>query len=108
MAPPDTLCHYGQPRRKKQMAKKQKSPDTLEGIRELADAASPSGRRPWIGRSAAQRICSMVGVGPGSVPAEAATIRPLLRKVRPAAHGMSRKTWANLLSRFRMELRLAG
>jgi integrase len=90
------------------MAPNQKSQDTLEGVRQLGDAASPAGRRRWIGRSATERICTMVGVSPTSVPAEAASIRALLRKVRPAAHGMMRKTWANVLSRFRAELRLAG
>jgi integrase len=31
----------------------------------------------------------------------------MLAKIRPAAHGMTSKTWANVLSRFRQELRLA-
>ena len=37
----------------------------------------------------------------------APAVRDLLAKIRPAAHGMTCKTWANLLSRFRRELRLA-
>ena len=34
-------------------------------------------------------------------------MRAMIAKVRPAAHGVSSKTWANLLSRFRAALRLA-
>ena len=49
----------------------------------------------------------MAGDAPASVPADAPSIRALLAKIRPAAHGMTPKTWANLLSRFRAELRLA-
>jgi integrase len=89
------------------MAHDPKTPETLEDVRQFAEKRSPSGRRPWIGRSATERVCDMAGVQPASVPAEAASIRALLRKVRPAAHGMSPKTWANVLSRFRVELRLA-
>jgi integrase len=107
MAPPGIFCHHGQLEGKKPMANQPKTRDTLEGVRELADTASLPGRRRWIGRSATERICEMAGVAPASVPAEAPSIRGLLRKIRPAAHGITDKTWANLLSRFRMELRLA-
>jgi hypothetical protein len=75
---------------------------------QLANTASPAERRPWIGKSATERICTMAGVAPGSVPADAPCGRAMLSKIRPAAHGITAKTWANLLSRFRMELRLAG
>ena len=49
----------------------------------------------------------MACVTPTHVPAEAPSIRAMLAKFRPAAHGMTSKTWANVLSRFRQELRLA-
>jgi integrase len=90
------------------MAKNTKTAETLEDVRQLAEKGSPSERRPWIGRLATERVCDMAGMQPASVPAEAASIRALLRKVRPAAHGMSPKTWANVLSRFRVELRFAA
>jgi hypothetical protein len=90
------------------MAKDTKTAETLEDVGQLAEKGSPSGRRPWIGRSATERVCDMARVQPASVPAEAASIRALLRKVRPAANGMSPKTWANVVSRLRVELRLAG
>ena len=41
------------------------------------------------------------------MPADAPSIRVLLAKIRPAAHGITAKTWANLLSRLRSELRHA-
>ena len=49
----------------------------------------------------------MAGVAPAQMVAEAPRIRALLATIRPAVHGMTPKTWANLLSRFRRELRLA-
>jgi integrase len=101
-------CHQRPTKKEKTMANNPKSPATLEGVRELADKASLPGRRPWIGRSATQRICTMAGVSPASVPAETVSIRALLRKFRPAAHGISQKTWTNVLSRFRVELRFAA
>ena len=90
------------------MANEHKTPTTLEEVMQLANTASPAERRPWIGKSATERICTMAGVAPGSVPADAPCVRAMLSKIRPAAHGITAKTWANLLSRFRMELRLAG
>jgi hypothetical protein len=48
----------------------------------------------------------MAGAVPAQVVAEAPGIRALLTKIRPAAHGVTPKTWVNLLSRFRQELRI--
>jgi integrase len=108
MSPSVTVCHqWPKTNKEKTMADTQKRPDTLEDVCQLADRASPPGRRRWIGKSATERICAMAGINPASVPAEAASIRALLAKIRPAAHGMSAKTWANVLSRFRVELRHA-
>ncbi|MBK5197070.1 MAG: site-specific integrase [Methyloceanibacter sp.] len=90
------------------MANDHKTPTTLEEVMQFANIASPAERRPWIGKSATERICTMAGVAPASVPADAPSVRAMLSKIRPAAHGITAKTWANLLSRFRMELRLAG
>jgi len=50
----------------------------------------------------------MAGKPPAEVPAEPAAIKILLCGIRPAAHQITPKTWANLLSRFRQELRLSG
>jgi hypothetical protein len=88
------------------MADQQNCPKTLEEVHQLVESSDPPGRRR-NGRSATERICAMAGVAPAQIPAEAASIRALLAKVRPAAHGMIPKTWANMQSRFRQELRLA-
>jgi integrase len=58
--------------------------------------------------SAVKRICEMAGVPPAMVPAEATALRAMIAKIRPAAHGVKEKTWANLLSQFRAALRLAA
>lgn len=58
--------------------------------------------------SAIKRICEMAAVAPATLPAKAPAVRAILAKIRPAAHGVSSKTWCNLLSRFRAALRLAG
>jgi hypothetical protein len=89
------------------MANNQKNPVTLEDVRQSVDTATPSGGRPWIGRPATERICAMAGMSPASVLANSRSIRATLAKIRPAAHRISAKTWANLLSQFRKELRLA-
>jgi hypothetical protein len=58
--------------------------------------------------SAIKRICEMASAAAATVPAEAPIIRAMIAKIRPAAHGVKEKTWANLLSRLRAALRLAG
>ena len=89
------------------MANDKNHQKTLEDVRRLVESADPPGLRRRNGRSASERICAMAGVTPAQVPAEAPIIRAMLAKIRPAAHGMTSKTWANVLSRFRQELRLA-
>ena len=77
---------------------------TLEEVHQLVESAPGRWRN---GRSATERICAMAGAAPAQIPAEAPSIRAMLAKIHPAAHGMTPKTWANLQSRFRQELRLA-
>ena len=81
---------------------------TLQDVLNAVQKAdlSPVQNRDMI--SATRRVCEMVGSGPATLPADAPTIRAMVAKIRPAAHGVSHKTWANLLSRFRAALRLAG
>jgi integrase len=85
------------------MPERQNAKKTLEDIRQ----AVRKGTLRHHGKSATERICAMADVLPAMVAADASTIRALLRKVSPALHGMTSKSWANLLSRFRQELRLA-
>lgn len=48
----------------------------------------------------------MAGVVPATAEATARALRQMLKRVQPAAHGVTQKTWANLLSGFRAALRL--
>ena len=89
------------------MADSQKYKKTLENVRQTVERDNFPRRARPNGRSATERMCAMAGVSPAQAAADAPAIRALLRKVRPALHGMTPKTWANLLSRFRHELRLA-
>ncbi len=89
------------------MAQEQKYHKTLEDVHQFVVSAETPEQRRRNGKSATERICKMAGVLPIQVPATAPAVRDLLSTVRPAAHGITRKTWANLLSRFRRELRLA-
>ena len=66
----------------------------------------PTRRRDLI--SAVNRIAEMAQVTPGFVPAQPANLRDMVRKIRPALHGVSEKTWANLRSSFVAALELAG
>src|SRR5262245_517124 len=59
-------------------------------------------------KSAVKRVCDIAGCTPRTLPLEVAGLRKTLRKASPAAHDITPKTWANLLSRFRAALRLAG
>ena len=89
------------------MAQERKAQKTLEDVRKIVEWAGTPDQPRRNGKSATERIGAMAGVSLAQVPADAPGIRALLRKVRPALHGMTSKTWANLLSRFRQELRLA-
>jgi integrase len=59
-------------------------------------------------RSATTRIAAMARVAPAIAEATAPALRQMLKGVQPAAHGVSPKTWANLVSGLRAALRLAG
>lgn len=59
-------------------------------------------------RSAASRICEMIGISPQAVPADVKYLRQRLKQVLPVAHGVSKKTFANQKSLFLAVLELAG
>jgi hypothetical protein len=80
---------------------------TLEGVQGTVQKADLAPFQIRDITSAVNRICEMAGVAPAAVPAEAPAIRAMVAKIRPAAHGVSSKTWANLRSRLRAVLRLA-
>ena len=87
------------------MCNNRKGVNTLEDLRHLVN---PSGGLRPNGRSATEKLCALAGKPTAQVPAEPAAIKILLSGIRPAAHEITPKTWANLLSRFRQELRLSG
>jgi integrase len=62
----------------------------------------PARRRDLI--SAVLRVCNIVGVDPNATPASMQYMRPLIKKVWPAKHGLRPKTWSNLRSNFRAAL----
>jgi len=78
--------------------------DILAGVRE-ADISAIQCRDMT---SAIKRICEMARMSPASVLAEASILRPILRTISPATHGVSQKSWANMRSRLRAALELAG
>jgi integrase len=58
--------------------------------------------------SAIKRICEMAHTTPESVPAEPPVLREMLSRIRPAAHGISAKSYSNLKSLLASALQLAG
>lgn len=81
---------------------------TLEDVQRIVETArlSPFQRRDML--SALKRICEMAGMAPSMVATEPGALRVLISKILPAAHGVGRKTWSNLLCGLRAALRLAG
>src|SRR6478736_3476710 len=58
--------------------------------------------------SAVRRVGKMAGVSLAHTVIDVPRLRSLLSGLRPAQHGMSQKTWANLRSCFAAALELAG
>ena len=81
---------------------------TLADVLELVEGADLMPYQLRDMRSAVKRVSDMTGVAPVTAEATAPALRQMLKGVRPAAHGVSPKTWANLLSGLRAALRLAG
>jgi len=91
------------------MTDNKKTPETgADLLRHLDDRDDlTKGRRRDL-KSAIKRICEMAHVVPTTLPADPMALRPILRKIRPAAHGVSPKTWSNLKSLLGSALQLAG
>jgi hypothetical protein len=90
------------------MLDKNKSLETAEDLLGLLDVASLNATRRRDMKSAVSRICEMAGCAPQSLRLDVPILRETLRKIRPAVHGVSWKTWANIRSSFRRALELAG
>ena len=91
------------------MTDNKKIPETGADLLQLLDDSDDltKGRRRDL-KSAIKRICEMVRVAPAALPADPVALRGILRKIRPAAHGVSPKTWSNLRSLLGATLQLAG
>ena len=75
---------------------------------ELLDRAGLTATRRRDMVSAVKRICEMAGTTPAGVAAEPALLRRMLSSIRPAAHGISAKSYSNLRSLLAATLQLAG
>ena len=81
---------------------------TLADVLSLIDQAGPTGTRRRDMISAINRICEMAGTTPASVRAEPPVLKEMLSRIRPAAHGVSAKSYSNLRSLLAAALELAG
>jgi hypothetical protein len=81
---------------------------TLADVLSLLDESGLTGTRRRDMVSAIKRFCEMAGIMPASVPAKLPQLRELLSRIRPAAHGVSAKSYSNLRSLLAAALRLAG
>jgi hypothetical protein len=73
---------------------------TLADVLCLLDQADLSATRRRDMVSAIKRVCAMAGIMPAGVPAEPPLLRGMLSKIRPAAHGISAKSYSNQRSLF--------
>src|SRR5262245_39212735 len=81
---------------------------TLTDVLGLLDQAGLTGTRRRDMVSAINRLCEMAGTTPASVRAEPPILKDMLSRIRPAAHGVSAKSYSNLRSLFAAALQLAG
>ena len=81
---------------------------TLADVVGLIDQAGLAGTRRRDMISALKRICEMAGALPTTVRAEPSVVKEMLSRIRPAAHGVSAKSYSNLRSLLAAALELAG
>ena len=81
---------------------------TLEDVLGVVGQSGLTGTRLRDTVSAINRICEMAGTTPARVRAEPAVVREMLSRIRPAAHGISAKSYSNLKSLLAAALQLAG
>jgi integrase len=81
---------------------------TLADALALVEQAGLTGTRRRDMVSAINRLCEMTGMTPAGVPAQPPVIREMLARIRPAAHGVSDKSYSNLRSLLGAALELAG
>ena len=81
---------------------------TLADVLGLLDQAGLTATRHRDMVSAVKRVCAMAGTMPAAVAAEPRLLRGMLSRIRPAAHGISAKSYSNLRSLLAAALQLAG
>ena len=81
---------------------------TLADVLSLIDRTELTGTRRRDMISAIKRICEMAGTTPECVCAGLPVLKEMLSRIRPAAHGVSAKSYSNLRSLFAAALQLAG
>src|SRR5262245_25764546 len=81
---------------------------TLADVLGLLDQAGLTGTRRRDMISAINRLCEMAGRTPATVRAEPSALKDVLSRIRPAAHGVSAKSYSNLKSLLGAALQLAG
>jgi integrase len=81
---------------------------TLADVLSFIDQTGLTGTRRRDMVSAINRICEIAGTTPASVRAELPGLMDMLSRIRPAAHGVSAKSYSNLRSLFAAALQLAG
>ena len=81
---------------------------TANDLVRLIESADLSETRRRDLVSAVLRVCSMGGVSPGHFMLTPDSVRSLIAAIKPAAHGISGKTFANIQSNLRAALALAG
>jgi hypothetical protein len=81
---------------------------TLADVLSLIDQTGLTGTRRRDMISAIKRICEMAGTTPECVCAGLPVLKEMLSRIRPAAHGVSAKSYSNLRSLLAAALELAG
>jgi integrase len=81
---------------------------TLADVLSLIDRSALIATRRRDMVSAIKRVCEMAGTTPASTPAQPPHVRRVLSRIRPAAHGVTAKTYSNLRSLLAAALHLAG
>ena len=71
---------------------------TLADVLSLIDQTGLTGTRRRDMISAIKRICEMAGTTPECVCAGLPVLKEMLSRIRPAAHGVSAKSYSNLRS----------
>ena len=80
---------------------------TLADALAIVEQTGPAETRRRDMISAVKRLCEMAGTTPASMPAEPLRLREMLSRIRPAAHGVSAKSYSNLRSLLGAVLQLA-